>query len=242
METIRVDGLTICFDPADADSAGLAADACRRTLILLWDRYSLKPPADCRVYIMTSWQQFAFQASPWPWKFLIAATIPIWVFRIGRMWPYVGGWELRFGHRHTVGIKPPRLLATANTSMGNRLFRKVEDPRRKIQHITCHELTHAVTNRLGLPMWLKEGLAMRVVDHFAGEPTMKTESLDFLEDTPREEDARLGRGWRNLLRLYARGYWVARYLEEAHPGTLGCLLEKRLSFPLGQMILYFSLG
>jgi len=227
METIRVDGLMLCFDPADADSAGLVADACRRTLNLLRDRYSLEPPADCRVYIMTSWRQFLFQASPWAWKLLFTATIPIWMFRIGRMWPYVGGWEMRFGRRHTIGVKPTRLLEAADKSIGNRIFLPVEDPRIKLQHLTCHELTHAVTDRLNLPGWLKEGVAMRMVDHYAGAATVRPDTL-LLLDSSAPQGAGRGARWEETIQIYARGYWLMRLIEDTHPEILKRLLAESL--------------
>jgi hypothetical protein len=140
-----------------------------------------------------------------------------------------GGWNQTYGRRTATGIKPPRLIReAATTSPGEKIFVTVEDLEEKIRHITCHELTHAFTSHLKLPVWLNEGLAMVTVDMLAGRPTVKKDTLCLLEGL--EDDWPLGaRGTdsEGLVQLYARSYWLVRYLTETQFDTLKALLEKR---------------
>jgi hypothetical protein len=236
MRTMAVPPLIVFYEAADADSAGLIADACRTTLDLLRRGFGLEPPADCRVYVMTSWLQFMFRAPPGLWKALLLVAAPLWMFRVIGMWKYIGGWEQRFGRRYAVGVKPPRLLAVSDRSIGGRLFLPEEDFREKARHVACHELTHAVIDRLGLPTWLMEGLPMLLTDRLAGKPTVRPDTLRGLEvaggggEGRGRERIRLS-GTDAALRIYARGYWRTRFLEETRPGLLAELMHRGLSGP-----------
>jgi hypothetical protein len=104
----------------------------------------------------------------------------------------------------------------------------------KVRHITCHELVHAFTAHLKLPMWLNEGLAMVTVDKLHGEPTVQLETIETLDRPP--HDAGPGRYRKLTLRdpdavvyHYVRGYWITRYLDETQPELLRSLLAGRCS-------------
>ena len=133
-----------------------------------------------------------------------------------------------------VGVKPPRLIQTSDTSLGVRIFVPELDMSRKAQQITCHELTHAATAHLKLPAWLNEGLAMLTVDRFVGQPTVKAETVTALAhapDTPRSR--RYPQNPDALVYLYVRGYWLTRYFEETQPGMLkGLLVQRHLNAEL----------
>lgn len=92
---ISFDGLTLFYNPSDEDSAELIKETCRRSIRLIKEYLDLDPPEDCRVYIMTSWMQF-YQAAPLLWRVFLTATLPFWVFRVRRLWPFVGD-----GNRNT---------------------------------------------------------------------------------------------------------------------------------------------
>ena len=104
----------------------------------------------------------------------------------------------------------------------------------KVQHSTCHELTHAFTAHLRLPMWLNEGMAMVTVDRFAGKPTVKPETVHVLKST---SQGAASQGYRKVLRAdtdtivyqVVRGYWLTRYIEETQPDLLRGLLPQRQS-------------
>jgi hypothetical protein len=76
-----------------------------------------------------------------------------------------------------------------------------------------------------LPAWLNEGIAIVTVDHFAGKPTIRRETLGFVKGfvpkgTPPtyRELSRLG--GEAIAYHSVRGYWLVRYLEEERPGFL----------------------
>jgi hypothetical protein len=231
MDTLSIRNLRLYYQPGEEESADLIADACEKTLDLIHDLWGLKAPDQCRVYVMTSWPRFLFHAAPWHWRIYLALTLPLRFSRIWKLWNIAGGWALRYGPRHAIGIKPARLLEEINPSLRNRVFirRTAED---WVRHNTCHELVHASSDHLRLPTWLHEGLAMVTVDCLAGRPTVKPETLDTLEK--QAGNVRLQKGTRGLtssvdelIYMAVRGYWITRYLFE----TESALLREQLTHP-----------
>jgi hypothetical protein len=216
MESKQIAGLALYFEAEEAAAADLIGSACERSLQLIRDLWGLEPPEECRVYVMTSWSRFLFHAAPWPWRIYLAVTLPLRYARIQQVWALAGGWALRYGQRRAIGIKPPRLLREVDPGLRERIFvrREVDD---WVTHNTCHELVHACSDDLGLPTWLHEGLAMVTVDRLAGGPTVKAETLGALAGDPPDPRASDPEG---LVYLAVRGYWLARYLTEAHPALL----------------------
>jgi hypothetical protein len=140
----------------------------------------------------------------------------------------------RYGKRAAVGVKPPRLIEMSDKSIGQRIFVKDESLDQKVQLITCHELTHAFTAHLRLPMWLNEGLAMVMVDKFHGEPTVKLETLEELQgsknnQSPGKYQKLSTKDKDALVYHYVRGYWITRYIEETKPDLLKEVLGRRFS-------------
>ncbi len=244
MEVMSVAGLSVHYELEDRDAAELVASACQRTAALLHESWGLATPDDVQVYVMTSWLTLPFRAAPWPYRLLAALYFPLWAPRARDMWNLAGGWEQRFGRRHAVGVKPPRLLEQGEPRQGQRIFFEEKDVRQKVEHVTCHELTHAFVARLGLPDWLKEGLSMLAVDRYAGRPTVRPETLAALvraadvsakEMSVDDPEA--------LVYLYVQGYWLTRYLEETRPGLLqellaqpceACVWDERVAQALGE--------
>jgi len=147
METMAVDGVTLFFDAREREAAGLVRDACEKSIRLIRECWGLDTPADCRVYVMTSWLHFVFHSSPWPWRILLGISMPLWYYRVKKTWPFAGGWAQRYGKRRAVGIKPPRLIQQADRAMGELIFIQEADISEKMQHVTCP----------GLWPFLKEG-------------------------------------------------------------------------------------
>jgi hypothetical protein len=227
-----VEGLTLFFDAGERDAVELLRRACEKSTRLIHDCWGLATPSDCRVSLMTSWPHFVFHSAPWSWRILLGATMPLWYWRARNLWKYAGGWAQRYGKRRAVGVKPPRLIQAADRSIGERIFVKNEDMGEKVQHVTCHELVHAFTAHLKLPMWLNEGLAMLTVDRYAGKPTVRPETLETLARAPQGT----GPGRYRKLRVrdrdgmvyhVVRGYWLTRYIEDTRPGWLKGILERR---------------
>lgn len=224
MQRTTIAGLDLYYPASEAEAAELVGDACQRTVALLRREWGLKPPADCRVYVMTGWLRFLFHSAPWVWRIMIGLTLPFWARRISGLWKVAGGWAQRYGSREAIGIKPPRLLQAADRSMGDQLFIRHDDMAREVQQVTCHELAHAFVHGLQLPTWLHEGLSMIAVDRLVGEQTVRSDTLERLANpkgmgTGGQQKLRL-RDPEAVLDLYIRGYWLTRYIEQERPGLL----------------------
>jgi len=247
VETIPVNDLTLYFDPSEHEAAELVRRACDKSVQLIHACWDLDPPADLRVYVLTSdWLQSTFHSAPWGWRILMSVTLPLWYLRTARLWQVAGGWHQQYGQRQVVGVKTPRLLSRSDHGLGDRVFVREEDVADKIQHITCHELVHAFTAHLKLPVWLNEGLALLTVDRLFDRPTIKCETVEVLRHAPGKTNDSRRLDLKNpdaVVYLYVRGYWLTRYLEETRPGLLQGLLvrhyshnelESRIAFAYGR--------
>lgn len=232
MQKKHIQGVDLIFDDEGKDAVEPIQLAIEKAVPILRTWWKLDAPEDCRVHIMTSWPQFLWHATTWPWKILMALSAPFWIPRVVKIWPLAGGWAQKFGKRRAVGVKPPHLLRASDRSMGDQIFVRRNDLRKEVQGITCHELTHAFTAHLRLPAWLNEGLAMVAVEKILGEPTVQHMSLELLEkfagvsnrinwQKPRVQDRDA------ILYLYVRGYWLTRYLEETNIELLREFLSRR---------------
>lgn len=232
LQQLQVGRQRIEFAPEDRSTAEVMAEACSEALPLAKASWGLDPPADCRLYVMTSWRDFVFRSAPWPWRMALALSYPLWSGRVRRMWPISAGWTQRYGRRTAIGIKPPRLLDVSDRSVGVHMFVEEKDPIVKIRHLACHELTHAASAHLRLPAWLNEGLATVTVDRFLGKTTIRQESLNLLQ---RVQPKTTPPSYRDLHRFQGetlayhavRGYWIVRLLEDTCPGLLRSLLAER---------------
>jgi hypothetical protein len=225
MKTETIGQVTVVYDPAEQETADLIAGACEKALQIAQADWGLDPPGDCRIHVMTSWWDFVFQSAPWSWKVLLGATVPFWVFRVRRTWPYSAAWTQRYGKRIAIGVKPPRLLEQSDRSIGVRIYVEEKDMRINVQNVTCHELVHACSAHLRLTTWLNEGIAVVSTDRFQGRPTIREETLAFIRDfepkAPPPTYRELSRMDLEAIAYHGvRGYWIALYLEKTHPGLL----------------------
>jgi hypothetical protein len=232
MESRSVDNITLVYHPGEQETADLIGAVCERAVQLTQAIWGLAPPQECRIYVMTSWLGFAFQSAPWPWRVLLGATLPFWVLRVRRTWPYSAAWTQRYGRRVAIGVKPARLLEQSDRSIGIRVFVEERDMSVNVQHVTCHELVHACSAHLRLPTWLNEGIATVTVDRYLGRPTIRQETLElmrgFLPKAGAPTYRELSRMGGEAIAYHAvRGYWLVRYLEETAPGFLRRMLSRR---------------
>lgn len=231
MKSESVASLDLYYEDEEHEAARLIGTACEKSVDLLLQHWGLIVPANCRVYVMTSWQRFLFHSAPWPWKVYLALSFPLIARQAGTIWPYAGGWSLQLGRRRVVGVKPPRLIQAGNRSLGEQLFNPERDFNEKVQTVTCHELTHAFTFHLKLPTWLQEGLATLAMDYYLNRCNVRSETLERLDDFP----ARGQPGNQRLkvtrpqvmIDLYARGYWLTRYIDETRPDMMKEILSRR---------------
>ena len=225
MQSRAAGGITVVFDSSEQDTAELISDATAKALRLIQESWGLKSPADCRIYVMTSWWGFIFQSAPWPWRILLALALPFWCFRAGRTWPYSAAWTQRYGRRVAIGIKPPRLLESSDKSIGVHMYIEEKETKIKVRHLACHELTHACSAHLKLPAWLNEGLAAVTVDRYLEKRTIRADTIELVKSfMPKARPLTYREMARQSGRAFAyhavRGYWLVRYLEEKRPGFL----------------------
>ena len=232
MKSATIGDVTLVLEPNEQDTTELISSTCEKAIQLAQENWGLGPPEDCRIYVMTSWLRFVFQSAPRPWRVLLAVTIPFWCFRARRTWPYSAAWTQRYGRRVAIGVKPARLLEHSDRSIGVRIFVEEDDAKVNVQHVTCHELVHACSAHLRLPMWLNEGIAVVTVDRFLARPTIRSETLQSIKDfLPKAAPPT----YRELSRMDGaaiayhgvRGYWLVLYLEKERPGFLRRLFSLR---------------
>jgi len=241
------DRSVLYFDEDETEAALLLEEACVRSQEVIRHVWGLQEPPACRIYVMTSWPQFLFHSAPWHTAIVWGLLLPFWYRRLRKQWSFCGGWTLPYRHRPAIGVKPPRLLTETDRSIGELLFKKEPDLKKRVEHIACHELTHAYAAHLRLPMWLNEGIAMVTVDRYFGKQTVKDSTLDLVAGVWSKHREGV---YHKLSRMnheevayhYSRGYWFTRFLLERHPGLLLEImsarqshrsLEKRIASALG---------
>ncbi len=226
MQAETTAGMRLVYAQEEREAARVIGAAMEKSAGLLAERWDLYPPADCRVYVMTAWLPFLFHAAPWLWKAYLALVLPMITWRASEVWAFSGGWSLSFGNRRVVGIKPERLIRAGDASLGEQIYAPGLSAGEKVQAITCHELTHAFTAHLRLPFWLNEGLAMLAMEYYLEQRIVREDTRERLTRPPAHKPMREKR--QALVDLYARGYWLARYLDENHPDLLHSLLAERM--------------
>jgi len=223
-------GGTLYYEPDQQFTADQMVPACEKSLQTIERVWGLTPPADLRVYVMTSWTRFYFHAAPLPARVYLAAMFPFWALKVSRLWKYAGGWTQNFGNRSVVGVKPLALINEADRNIGERIFIRFRDEN-KVEGIACHELAHACSLRLPMPSWLKEGLPMVTVDRYFGFTTVNSGTLETLQALPdlmhiKSSDVHTPD---RIAALYGQSYWLTRYLEDTRPGLLKSLLGEMKS-------------
>jgi hypothetical protein len=226
MKCEPIAGLRLCYAPEEEEAAQIIGSACERTVQLLNERWRLRTPDDCRVYVMTSWSSFLFQSAPWPWNAYLALTFPLVAYRAKGIWPYAGGWSLQYGRRGVAGVKPPRLLQTADRTLGEGFFLPGRTLNEIAETVTCHELTHVFTAHLRLPTWLREGVATLAMEHYLERRIVRADTLDQLGAAPRADGSRRSLNRQTLIAEYTRGYWLTRLIEDDRPDLLSELLGR----------------
>jgi len=220
-------GVTVFFQEADQDVAEVISQAFKDVVPFILDYWGLNIRFRCKFYVISSMMGFIFHSASWPRRILLALTLPLWLPKTQKIWKYSGGWNLRSKYYMICGVRSPRLFHTADTRLGKEIFIETKDPIIKFQYLAVHELVHALTNHLMLPLWLNEGMAQHTVDRFFQVETMRRETLEKLNPTsagdnlPGMEYRQLARtGDTEIIKNFSRGYWLTRYLEEVYPGKL----------------------
>ena len=227
-----VSGVPVFHRAQDRDVArqlGEAADQATQFLRRYWN---LEPPAHYRIYVMDSLIAFRLHAAPRHLRLLLGLLLPLWYRNAMKLWPRVGGLTEPYQSSPAIGIKPPRLQETADRSLSEQYMLHEPDVSTRLRGMLCHELMHAFTAHLSLPMWLNEGLALLSVERFLKKPIIRPDAAALLK--PRGE-GKPPSNYRRISHLdngqlaydYARAYYITRLLDETQAPFLRDLLAER---------------
>ena len=223
---MKVEGFEL-IDETTAD-AGVIRHAIEDSVPVIEDLWGWRRPRRAKVVVWTDWMEGYRLGLPWYQRLLL----PLLRKRIAaygtRLWKVVGGITLRTRPPAAV-VKPPRLLNEADVRLGEKLFVRLGEITERVRAVTCHELVHAYANSQGLEPWINEGVAMLTVDRFFGFDTVKPQTIELLGAVDRPVRSYLAMHKltdSELVKLYARGYWITRYLHETRPATLHALLHR----------------
>ena len=224
-----IDRIQFYYPREEENDAVVIRRAISTTVDELNHRFALQPPAKCRVILMTGWQMFLETGAPGLMKLYLPLIKLLQGKRFEATWKLAGGWNQKMGNRMVAGIKPGRLIQTADRRLGEKIFIPADTIDEKVFSITSHELTHAFSYHLRLPSWLNEGLAMVTADHTLNKETVRKETLDILNESKIGRITRFSLADENaLVHLYVRAYWLTRWLEKEKSGLLQSWLKRPL--------------
>jgi hypothetical protein len=240
-------GVNFWSEPAEQETLDIIRGFSAECIPLIETLWKVPLPRNCRVYVMTRWSHLLLHAAPLPVRGLYTLLLPLIYLRTRRVWTLASGLTIRYRGRPAIGVKPIRLWDKSEQAAGKRIFYKLGEDLLRLRNVVCHEMTHAYTAHLQLPLWLNEGVAMVTVDIFLQRQTVQHSTLQCLRANPRtarpadyvamaqmNEDA--------IVYAYAHGYWVTRYLFETRPDILQRLLATRMSAKALEGELVRSLG
>jgi hypothetical protein len=233
---MRIAGFEFIADPGDPAGSDVIAAAVADSVPVIEELWGFRRPRWSKVVVWTDWADGYAKGLPWWQRPMLSLLGKRMATYSERLWPVVGGITIR-SQPPAVLIKPPRLLAEADVRIGERIFVHLDDIELRVRSITCHELVHAYANRKGLPPWLNEGIAMLTVDRFLGFDSVRPQTLELLGTVERPPRSYLGLTKlidTELVKLYARGYWITRFLSEEHPEALRKLLGWRLGIGINE--------
>jgi hypothetical protein len=64
LKTKNTGNIIVSYQPDEKVTAHLIGGSCEQSVRLSQNKWGLGPPQDCRIYVMTSWLGFVFQAAP----------------------------------------------------------------------------------------------------------------------------------------------------------------------------------
>jgi hypothetical protein len=211
-----------------SETETLLREACCQAADFLQNTWSLNVP-DCHVYVTSRWQTIMLEQAPPLSKTVNQASLLLLRKRyalLNSLWNRSAGWFQRYGKLCLIAIKPLSDFEKMNLTH-SQLYTPMSY-QEKFMNTLVHELTHAFTGHLKLPLWLNEGVALLSAEKALGYGAVKRETLEYLMTPQRSPN------YYQLPKLsndkffyhYAKGYWLTRYLLEQHEDVLRRLLSK----------------
>jgi len=225
------DTIKIFYNEGNEKEAEAAVSAVMDATPLIKESWGLDSPRGINIYITDSMMDLVFRSSPILRKLVLAVFLPLWFFRARRLWKLSAGWTLNSKKSPAKGLKPTQNLQDlidGRKDDSRKIFIDENDIFNKFKWTACHELTHAFSSHLRLPMWLNEGLAMVTVDMISGKKTVLPRTLKSMDrngDRPPEYKKLAKMNEEDIVYHLVHGYWITRYLEESNPGFTKVLLS-----------------
>ena len=234
MEVKNIQGINLFYAPQESETAHLVEETLLESIRLLTTHWGLDKPQNIEVHVMTSWVGFSFASAPAARRVFLALFFPFWALRAYRSWRYAAGWALQYKNKAVIGVKPARLIKRSHSGLGAELFPVPVDLEESLRSTTCHELTHAFSGHLRLPVWLHEGLAILTSEFLLGKPAVLPQTAARLPEMAQNINSKSYRRVKKsdllpLLYQYARSYWLVRYLEDTQPALLRELLRRPMA-------------
>ncbi|MGL4611389.1 MAG: hypothetical protein ACRCYY_17215 [Trueperaceae bacterium] len=212
------------------DTESLLEEACCDAVNFLQKTWGLNTPT-CHVYVTTRWQTLYVEQPPLLWRTLYKLGLSLFKnrhHRLETLWQRSAGWFERYGNLHLIAIKPLQHFQSVNLETSP-LYTPMT-AKQKFINTLLHELTHAFTAHLKLPLWLNEGFALFAAEKALGYGGLREGTLELLQ-TPRKKISYLNLpniAGEDFFYHYAKGYWLTRYLEAF--GGLEFFLQERKSY------------
>jgi hypothetical protein len=212
------------------ETESLLGEACCRAVDFLQNSWQFAIP-NCQVYVTPRWQTIYLEQPPLVWKMMYRLGLSILKNRRERLetlWQRSAGWFQRYGKLNFIAIKPLAYFQMVRLEQSP-LYKPMNAPQ-KFSNTLVHELTHAFTAHLKLPLWLNEGVALLAAEQALGYGGLREGTLELLHN-PRKSISYFklpSLAGEDFFYHYAKGYWLTRYLEEK--GGLETLLKKRHTY------------
>lgn len=217
---MQIGNVSFVYPNNEENDVYIIKSAIEKCNMVCKDHWGFETPQDIKLILMTSWEMFLEEAVPDKQRWKLWFIRKFNAARFEQIWEIAGGWNQSFGNCVVAGVKPGYLIKAADRSIGKEIFID-EEIHEKVFTVTCHELTHAHSDFLKLPVWLHEGLAMRTADLCAGKQTVRPDSLDLLRYSNKGRITRYDlKDEAVLVLLYLRSYWLVRWLESEHLESL----------------------
>ena len=208
------------------DGGDFSAETINQAYGFLQQMLGLSLRRDCHIFVTDDWRETL------PYLLRTKLLVTLWYpsrrsYNAG--WQTAAGWAMSDWRRSAICMK--KTIDRSKASAGKRIFLP-KSYAGTLDGIFVHEATHILTQHLGLPLWVNEGIAMLAVELYRGEQTVRPDSLTLLQKNPSGLLTNSYRGFvRNSAEIvatkYAAGYWLTRFLHEQHPDLLAKFLHKK---------------
>jgi len=158
---------------------------------------------------------------------LLMVLLPCIYLDFIRIWKEAAGLFVNIDSKYYIFLR--KYNENRSSKLGKYIFCKRQiNSEEYLKSIYTHELTHVFSDKLDLPHWLNEGLALYTSEKIINDKIITNKSLELLNEKRTIisiSDLTLD----NEIKMaysYIKGYWTIRYLNELYPGFITKLLKK----------------